>query len=302
MMKDATVLRVVRSDGAEMEFSGAYNGGWMLAADGLDDFLDLPLEVSTSPNVLTDGSSLVGKRVEECERTASVVYAGADVADARNEALSFFNPKFSFSVHVTHLGRTRWCEGELLEASFPLVKETYGVSGAFTLLCCDPYMRSESGNENSLTDSKPMFGFPYVCHARAPMPDGKKYPVGAPADVAIYDGQNTVYNSGDVETAYKIVCRFNGSVSNPTFTKDGRFVKLLRQFADHDELVIDFTAAPPRVTVNGQNAIQACSRDSNFTGMQMQVGANVFNYSCADASKRPLMDVQIRFYKRYLGI
>ena len=48
-------MRVVRSDGQEMTFEGNWRGGWAIAQDGLDDFLDLALTVTTSANVLTDG-------------------------------------------------------------------------------------------------------------------------------------------------------------------------------------------------------------------------------------------------------
>ena len=134
------------------------------------------------------------------------------------------------------------------------------------------------------------------------MPDGSKKPVGFLASKLLYDGLNTVYNTGDVETYYAIRCECKGAVTNPTFYKDGRFVRMVGEYQDGDVIVIDFTKAPPSVTVNGVNQIQACSRDSNFTGMAMQVGANVFQYACDNEANRPFMDVQILFHKKYLGI
>ena len=79
-------------------------------------------------------------------------------------------------------------------------------------------------------------------------------------------------------------------------------MQVVNVFSDGDVLEIDFTAAPPTVEINGKNAIQLCSRDSDFVQMEMQVGANVFSYTCEDASNRPNMDVQIRFHKNYLGV
>ena len=69
-----------------------------------------------------------------------------------------------------------------------------------------------------------------------------------------------------------------------------------------DTLIIDFEAAPPTVTKNGADIIAACSRDSNFVGMEMRVGTNVFNYTCDNAENRPLMDVTVRYYAKYLGV
>lgn len=298
----STLLRVVRSDGQEMEFSTGGGAGWRIAYEGMQDWLDLPIEITTSPNVLSDGSSVVGKRVSECERTASCFYSGGDLSGERLRALSFFNPKHTYAAHVTYYGTTRWAPGELSAVECAITREGRALELTFTLLCPDPYMRSESGNENSLTDAAPMFGFPFVSHFRMPLPDGSKKPVGFLASKLLYDGLNTVYNNGDVETYYRIRCECDGRIVNPTFIKDDKHVQMVGTYEHGDVIEIDFTAAPPTVAVNGVNAIQACSRESNFTGMAMQVGANVFQYSCDNSANRPLMDVQILFYRKYLGI
>lgn len=301
---DGDGIRIVRSDGRELvATAGITTNGWTVSWQGLEDFLTLPITVRTSANVLTDGSSFLSERVEEADRTASLVYVGPrDPRGVRDEALSFFNPRHAFAVHVTHMGVTRWCEGRLTDRQCVIQPSRYPCRVTFTILCMDPFMRSEDHNESSLTDAAPMFGFPYVSHVRQVLPDGSKKPVGFLASKMLYDGLNTIYNSGDIETCCRIVCSFDGPVKNPKFTKDGRFVQVLTTFKDGDELVIDFETAPPRVLVNGTNAIQLCSRDSNFTGMQMQVGPNVFQYEGSSAAERAYMHVQVLFYKRYLGV
>lgn len=300
---DGDGIRIVRSDGEELWVTAGPENGWHVEAGGLSEFIDLPIELSTSANVLTDGSTLVSKRVGEVERQASFVWYGpGNARSVRDTALSFFNPKHSYECHVTHIGVTRWCEGELAAVKCELLPERYPCRVTFTLLCLDPYMMSEDGNENSLTDAEPMFGFPYVSHMRRRMPDGSKKPVGFLASKMLYDGLNTIYNSGDVETYYVIHVEFDGSVENPRFTKDDRFVEVRDTFGVGDVLEIDFVSAPPRVTKNGADIMHLCSRDSNFVGMAMRVGANVFQYSCSNSANRPLMDVQIRFHKRYSGV
>lgn len=301
---DGDGIRIVRSDGRELvATAGITTNGWTVGWQGLEEFLTLPITVSTSANVLTDGSSFLSERVEEADRTASLVYVGPrDPRAVRDEALSFFNPRHTFAVHVTHMGVTRWCEGRLTDRQCVIQPSRYPCRVTFTILCMDPFMRSEDHNESSLTDAAPMFGFPFVSHVRQVLPDGGKKPVGFLASKMLYDGLNTIYNSGDVETYCRIVCTFDGPVKNPKFTKDDKFVQLLTSFKDGDELEIDFETAPPRVLVNGTNAIQLCSRDSNFTGMQMQVGPNVFQYEGSSAAERAYMHVQVLFYKRYLGV
>ena len=300
MAHDAFKMHIVRSDGRTLDLGdGTY---WVLAMNKMDDWLDLDYTVNTSANVLTDGSSFLAERVEEKDRTISATYWGKDRKGVRDVIVPFFNPRYTYEAHLTYFGRTRWVEGRQIGFDMPITDARTPPTLTWTLLCMDPFLRSEDHNESSLTDASPMFGFPYVSHVRQELANGERYPVGSLASKMLYDGLNTIYNSGDVETYYRIVCSFDGPVTNPKFTKDDRFVQVLRAFKDGDELEIDFETAPPRVLVNGTNAIQLCSRDSNFTGMQMQVGANVFQYGGSTAAERAYMHVQVLFYKRYLGV
>lgn len=293
-------IRIVRSDGQEMSLGDGTE--WVLSMNSMDDWVEMDYSVETSANVLTDGSTLVSKRVNEKDRTLSAVYWGRDRLAAREAVIAFFNPKHSFAAHLTYFGRTRWCEGEQIGFDCPIVTEHTPTQITWTLLCLDPYLRSESFNENSLTDAAPMFGFPFVSHTRRPLPDGAKKPVGFLASKRLYDGLNTVYNSGDVPTQCVIKMVARGHIESPTFTKDDKHITVMSTFEDGDVLSIDFTQAPPTVEINGESSIQMCSRDSDFVGMGMQVGANVFNYDCANQGNRPYMDVQVNFYRKYLGV
>lgn len=297
-------MRIVRSDGAELELGDGTE--WVLSMNGMDDWLDLDYNVQTSANVLTDGSTMVSKRVEEKDRTVSATYWGRDRTGVRDRVISFFNPKYYFQAHLTYFDRTRWCEGEQIGFDMPIVDERTPPALTWTVLCPDPYMRSEDGNDVPMTGSSPMFGFPYVSHFKAPLPDGAKKPVGSLASKMLYQsGENatyTVYNSGDVPCYYIIRMRALGEIETPTFTIRDRHVQVLDTFETDDVLTIDFTSAPPRVLKNGENVIGRCSRDSNFTDMQLDVGANDFGYTCGNVVNRPLMDVRILFNKRYLGV
>ena len=106
---DGDGIRIVRSDGRELvATAGITDNGWTVSWQGLEDFLTLPITVRTSANVLTDGSSFLSERIEEADRTASLIYVGPrDPREVRDEALSFFNPRHTLAVHVTHMGVTR---------------------------------------------------------------------------------------------------------------------------------------------------------------------------------------------------
>ena len=292
-----TSLRIVRDDGQTIVADGQWSGGWAVEWEGLADFLDLPIDLSTSANVLTDGSTLISSRVSEVERTATIVYAGPrDPASVRDEALAFFNPKHSFEVHVTHLGRTRWCEGELAARQCVIEPARYPCRVTFTLLCLDPYMRGEDVHDDTMTDASPFFTFPFRCFLPGP-----GVSAGCVASVRVYDGLNTVVNSGGVPAPFRITARFEQPITNPTFHVNDRHVGIVYQFKIGDVLVLDFMAAPPRVTLNGENSIQRCTRDSTFVGMVLGVGANTFYYE-AEQGDVNTMKVSIVYYDRYMGV
>ena len=292
-----TSLRIVRDDGRTIVADGQWSGGWAVEWEGLADFLDLPIDLQTSPSVLTDGSMLVSSRVAEAERTATIVYAGPrDPREVRDEALAFFNPKHAFEVHVTHMGRTRWCEGELAARQCVIQPSRYPCRVTFTLLCLDPYMRGEDVHDYAMTDASPFFTFPFRCCLPGP-----GVSAGCVASVRVYDGLNTVVNSGGVPAPFRVTAKFEQPVTNPTFHVNDKHVTVVRPFAVGDSLVLDFMASPPSVTVNGENAIQSCSRDSNFVQMQLAVGENTFWYEAGSGDVNT-MRVSIVYYDRYMGV
>ena len=292
-------LRIVRSDGAE--FLMGYGTDWKVPSDGLENWANLSYTVDTSNNILTDGSSLVGKRIEETDRTMKASYHGSDPIGDRGKALSFFNSRFTFRAFLSYMGRARFADGELYGFKSSSGNIARPMELTFTLLCLNPYLMDPDGNDHALTDAAPMFGFPYVSHIRETLSDGSRKPVGSLASKLLFDEKNSIYNTGDVPCTFKAAFEFAGEVVNPTISKDDKHVTVMKTFAEGDSLVIDFTASPPTVTANGENVIHLCSRDSNFVGMEMQTGRNEFQYSCENAA-RSLMSVKILFNKQYLGI
>lgn len=294
---DGDGIRIVRSDGEEIWVTAGPENGWHIESGGLSEFIDLPIELSTSANVLTDGSTLVSKRVGEVERQASFVWYGpGNARSIRDTALSFFNPKHSYECHVTHIGVTRWCEGELAAVKCELLPERYPCRVTFTLLCLDPYLRGEDTHDETTRDARGLFTFPFRAFLRGP-----GVSAGCVPSFRVYDGLNTIYNSGGIPAPFRIRAAFTDAVTNPTFTVNDKHVTLAYQFAVGDVLVLDFMAAPPRVTINGANSISVCTRDSTFVGMVLDVGPNLFTYS-AESGDVNTMTVSIVHYDLYMGV
>lgn len=294
------VIDIERSDGQRFKVGSGTD--WKLPSDAIKNWNNMDFAVTTSPNVIRDGSTLVSKRVNEIDRSFTAVYKGKDSANERARAISFFNPKFSYKAHITYMGRTRWCEGEQIGFTPSTFNVYQSPEIAWTMLCADPYMRSESGNDNEFGDSVPCFGLPFVSHRRETLPDGTKYPVGFIASKLIFDGKNSVFNAGDVATWYRVHIDADGELINPCIDKDGKFVRVMCSLKAGDSLVIDFESTPPKVLLNGNNVINLTSRDSSFTGMEMQTGNNVFHFSVDNAENRGLARVKVIYYSRFLGV
>lgn len=287
-------MHIVRSDGRTLDLGdGTY---WVLAMNKMDDWLDLDYSVGTSANVLTDGSTVVDKRVEEKDRTISATYWGRDRVGVRDPVIAFFNPRYSFEAHLTYMGRTRWCEGEQIGFDMPIVDERTPPTLTWTLLSPDPYLRGEDIHDETMRDASPFFTFPFRCFLPGP-----GVSAGCVPSFRVYDGQNTIKNDGAIPTPFRIRAEFGGEIKNPTFRVNDRHVTVVAVFKPGDVLVIDFMASPPTVTVNGANAIQRCSRDSTFIGMVLDVGENLFTYE-AEAGDVNTMSVSIVRYDRYLGV
>lgn len=297
----AVKIEVVRSDG--LSWSCGTGTPWAIPEDALKDWNVLDYEVSESANVMRDGSSVLSRRVASKDRTLKAVYTGRNAALARAAAISFFNSDYEFEAHVTYMGRTRWCQGVQIGFKPSTLRAAYAPEVTWTLLCPDPYMRGENGNESAFGSAVPKRGFPFVSHVRETLPDGTKYPAGSYPSVLIFDGKNTVVNDGDRATRYKVRVEAGGELVNPTLTKDGRRVKLLLTMQAGDVLEIDFEAHPaPTVKLNGENAIMRATPDSSFSGMEMGVGENVFTFTIDNDENKSLARVQVLFHAKYTAV
>lgn len=296
----SVVIDIERSDG--QHFVMGTGTGWKLPDDSIEEWNSLDYAITSRENVLADGSRELGSRVNEKERyIEGAQYWGSNGVAERQRAITFFNPKYTFRVHITYHGRTRWCAGSQsgFKASTHNIYDKPVIT--WSIRCFDPYMRDENDHDKSFGDEIPYFGFPYVDLADTPSAP-LDYPAGAIASIAVFDGVNTIYNQGDVVTPYKVVIKAKAHIVNPMISKDGKFVKVITDMKAGDELVIDLDAKMQKVTINGENAVQKTSRDSVFDGMEMVPGANRFQFACDNEENVSLVDVKVLFNDSYLGV
>lgn len=132
---------------------------------------------------------------------------------------------------------------------------------------------------------------------------GLKFPLRFPTRFAERGRDRMINNDGHVATP--VIIEFNGPAVNPVVTNatTGEFIKVRRNLAAGDRLVINTTWGKKSVTIhyadgstsNGFNYI-----DPETTFWQLVVGENVIRYTADDGGNQAVL--KITWNRRYIGI
>lgn len=284
--------RIVRSDGQELTLG---DGDWRIPKDGLTNWANLPYSVSSSEMPMADGAIVTSKRVSSVDRTITAEAKGANPDELRAYAIWFFNPKYSFEVHLTYRGRTRWCKGEQIgfKASEGNMYQTPSIT--WTILCPNPYLLSESDFGKDIAEIQPMFAFPWYSAINS-----KEVNEGAVVSVHTFAKSVPVTNDGDVASGMRIVIRAHDKVVNPSVRLGDGWVRMLKTLRHGDVVRFDCTSLPPTVTLNGENAMHLLDKDSSILNLKIEVGDSSLEYDADDGYQN--MSVSVYWNKQYLGI
>ena len=284
-MDEAVVARFVRDDGAELV---ADETDWGLTKI---EGADAPkLQIFTEDNAVGDGSTVTGKKVSERDLQIEAEVMDAAQNDAlRWRATEFFNPKRTYKVYLTYMGRTRWIEGELSAFKAPtgFIHDKQSFSAYF--LCPNPYWQSVDDFGQDIASETARWGFPYM--------DNPDY--GVLVSYYNYDRKVVFQYPGDVPAYPSAILQAEGQVTNPKLIKDDAYIRILDTMEAGDVIEIVFFPYV-RVRKNGENILNKVDRTSNFAGMQMQPGINTVSYA-ADFGDNSL-HVILRYNNQYLGV
>lgn len=289
--------RIVRSDGQEMTIG---DGDWRIPNDGLTNWANLSYNVYSAEIPSADGAIITSKRVASIDRTITAECRGADPDALRARAIWFFNPKYTYEVHLTYRGRTRWCSGEQIgfEASEGNMYKPPTLT--WTILCANPYMQSESNFGKDIAEIVPMFAFPWW--SALPVESGS-LPItneGAVVSVHTFAKSVDVTNDGDVPSGMRIVMRATGNVLNPSVRLGGGWVRIKKNLIQGDTVRMDVTSRPPVVTLNGENAMHLVDRESSILNLRIDVGDTTLEYDADDGYQN--LSVSVYWNKQYLGV
>lgn len=289
--------RVVRDDGQEMSFG---DNEWRIPNDGLENWATLPLSVSSTEIPSYDGGIITSSRVSTQDRSITAVCRDENMDYYRALALQFFLPGHDYEVHLTYKGRTRWTKGKLIGFKANEGNIYKPVEIAFTILCPNPYLQSESNFGKDIAQVSPRFGFPFMSFL--PVEDGSVPGFNRGFIVSKYDFSQDVElsNDGDVASGIKAVIQAQDQVVNPRLDIGEGYIRIIHTMQHGDELTLDATSKPPVVELNGSNAMHMVDRDSSILNMMVDVGSTSIRYDADDGYQN--MSVSVFFNKQYTGV
>ena len=272
------VITIVRQDGRGADNPRFAIDGlpWSLERDGLENFDGMEHTVSTGEYAQYDGDYLLAERSPSLDRTIQAAAVG-DIAALRSQAERFFVPGREYEVHVEAEGRRRFSRGRQYAFRLTVDNRRRVQRLTWTFLALDPMWLSEEENRFDIAEAEPMFAFPYVSFAGAigPVPEtrsaaaaGEEVPNTGGIDpechmagfvVGKVRRRINLANGGDAVCYPRFDISATGRVVDPLITvldESGAAVCSIGvdvELESGDELVIDFSARPTAVELNGQN-------------------------------------------------
>lgn len=285
-MDTDVIARIVRSDEAELVVDET---DWGLT--GIDGADAAKYELFTTKNGAFDGDTLSGKRVasRDLELQAAVMDTSLN-AELRRQVKRFFNPKYTYQIYLTYMGTTAWIEAELKAFKAPSKQIDLPQEFSVYFLAVDPYWKSVDDFNQDIAAITPRWGFPYMDH-----PD-----IGVLVDVANFSQKVTFNYDGNVTAFPTITITADARVANPKIINGNAFVRLIDELQAGDIVVITTAPQRIRITKNGQNVLNKVDRGSNFAGLALQPGTNVYSFAADYGDNN--MHVVIRYNKQYLGV
>lgn len=145
-----------------------------------------------------------------------------------------------------------------------------------------------------------MFGFPFMSYL--PVSDGsvKGLPTGFAVSRHVFQKEVDISNDGDVPSGMRVIIRANGDVKNPLVKIGDGYIRVITYMRQGDVISMDASSRPPKVTMNGENAMHLLDRNSSILDMMIAVGDTTIEYDADDGDQ--YMSVSVFFNKQYLGV
>lgn len=236
-----------------------------------------------------DGAEITSRKIEPRE----IVITG-DITKNNNETInrkrliSFFNPKLDGTLTVKRNNEERKIMYTVSSFRFTNKKMYEFQQFELVLECTNPYFESVDNFGKNIASITKQFAFPLAILANKGKIMGYK----------TYNNNVQILNDGDFDTGAEIQIKAIGNVTNPKIVLNDSFIRINIEMVKNDTLIINTNQRHKSITLNGKNIIQKIDRQSSF--FNLKIGDNKMTYSSDEGYEN--MEVNVYFYKKYLGI
>lgn len=279
-------ITIIRDDGlGDLNPQFVIDGKrWRLERDGLENFDRVEYSVSTQEYAQYDGAYLLSERSPAIDRTISAACVSEDIAGLREEAETFFIPAHAYEVHVEAEGRHRWFTGRQYAFALTVDNLRNAQRLNWTVLSLDPMLLSEDEKRFDIAEAAGYRGFPFLSFtdAVAPAPEARRAAAQKPVVhiagfvVGVLSREIPMENRGDAPAYPRFEISASGDVVNPSvFIRDARGTTVTQfgvnlTMQDGDVLIVDFSARPTTVELNGENVLNLVKAGSTLaTGIDV---------------------------------
>jgi phage-related protein len=282
-------IKIVRDDNKTFRLGGSYKDD---AAWGITEVNGLGMaenEIETATPASGDGSTVISERIphRNIDIAASVKNKKQNATERKN-AISFFNPKHSFILYVTHNNNSRWIVAKIEKFQMETRSADEHSALNLALTCPDPYFNSVDNFGKNIAAITGAIGFPYISSVET----------GFRTGVYNFAKQVLIENTGDVDTYATIQIKATGDVTNPKIIENGVYIRLIDTLTEGDVVEIDMVENT--ITKNGENCIGKVDRTSSFTDMVLKSGDNEVSFDADEGDSN--MKVVLYYNLRYMGI
>lgn len=288
-MKSDVVIKFENSDGNLLEV-GAGKEWSFQRGKGLSDFSSFNGEITATENYMRDGAITKKIRLNAKDRTINLVHIYPEDAEkSRVLFKQYFRYGEKYKMYITYMGHQLWQECILYKMQLSEDTQIDNLMKAtMTFRFDSPYWLSVDNFGKNIASVIGRFGFPWYVEKKKPIPVG----------YFEFDKNTHLLNDGDNISYPKVYIKTKGStVKNPTIHLNDGFVRLNRDLKATEELIMDFSATPPTIRINGNNVFGYCDRLSNFDEMYLKKGDNVVSFAATSGSDE--LEIYIEFYKMY---
>lgn len=253
----------------------------LLSIEGLSS---VQIELSTSQNILNDGSKIRNKRVSFRPMMIECEYNGYDKESQRRFMAGFFNVHNGGTLQVDYMGVKREIPYEI-EGYLSNLENLYEPFKFLVhLKCPEPYLLDLTETIEEIVTWKGGLTFPLRLPTRFAMAGEKEV---------------NVYNSGDVEApaTFEII----GPAINPRIQsrETGEFIQINGTLTADDVLTITTGFGNKRVELNGENAFNLIQLPGS-TFINLDIGDNVIELKTDDVASNAKLTVSYK--NRYIGV